>query len=224
MRLQCGQDAAKATPPPHVGAGGRTRLPVKQWHHQQTSAAVGARLGGNPGLTLTTPRPLRRILPLLWHFIVEVCLSSPQHVRSPLNHYLRTYPWFPSQARTPRIPISLFNIDLKLYAKIIANRLRPLLSSIIHPDQVGFVPGWEARDNTIRTLSLISRARSQSDPMCLLSVDAKKEFDWVDWDFLRATLEHIGIGNTLLTRIMALYSTPFNPNKVEWPTLPTTIY
>lgn len=105
-------------------------------------------------------------------------------------------------------PISLINIDLKLYAKMIANRLRPLLPNIIHLDQVGFIPGREARDNTIRTISLISRARTSDIPMCLLSVDAEKAFDRVDWDFLRATLQHIGLGSVLMARIMALYSSP----------------
>lgn len=91
---------------------------------------------------------------------------------------------------------------------MIANRLRPLLPKIIHLDQVGFIPGREARDNTIRTTSLIARARAGNTPMCLLSVDAEKAFDRVDWDFLGATLRHIGLGSTLLARIMALYSSP----------------
>lgn len=112
-------------------------------------------------------------------------------------------------------PISLINIDLKLYAKMIVNRLRPLLSSIFHPDQVGFIPGREARDNTIRTLSLIFRAHSQGDSRCLLSVDAEKAFNGVDWDFLRAILEHIGIGNTLLAHIMVLYLSPSTQIKLN---------
>lgn len=65
---------------------------------------------------------------------------------------------------------------------MIASHLGPLLPSIIHTDQVGFVQGREARDNTIRTLSLTCQSRTVS--MCLLSVDAEKAFDRVHWDFL----------------------------------------
>lgn len=51
-------------------------------------------------------------------------------------------------------PISLLNVDIKLYANILANRLLPLLPNLISLDHVGFVPGREATDNPIRTLNL----------------------------------------------------------------------
>lgn len=56
-------------------------------------------------------------------------------------------------------PISLQNVDLKLFAKIITNRLSPLLPTIIYRDQVGFNPGREARDNTTKTLHLFAYAQ-----------------------------------------------------------------
>lgn len=48
--------------------------------------------------------------------------------------------------------ISLLNQDIKLYAKLIANRLQPLLPQIIHTDQTGFVRSRETRDNSSKTL------------------------------------------------------------------------
>lgn len=57
-------------------------------------------------------------------------------------------------------PISLLNTDLNIYAKILANHLRPLLHTLIGPEQVGFMPGREAKDNVIKALNLIHKSRT----------------------------------------------------------------
>lgn len=88
-------------------------------------------------------------------------------------------------------PISLLNVDLKLFSKIIANHLAPLLPSPVHSDQVGFISDWEARDNTTKTLHY---AQHQNIPTCLLACDAEKAFDRVSWPFLQASLQQIGLG------------------------------
>ncbi|DAZ96937.1 TPA: hypothetical protein N0F65_012040, partial [Lagenidium giganteum] len=40
-------------------------------------------------------------------------------------------------------PISLLATDYKIFTRVLANRLRPLLPSIGHPGQAGFVPGQD---------------------------------------------------------------------------------
>lgn len=37
-------------------------------------------------------------------------------------------------------PIALLNTDLKIFTKVLANRLNNHICSIVHPDQTGFVP------------------------------------------------------------------------------------
>lgn len=105
-------------------------------------------------------------------------------------------------------PISLTNIDLSLYSKIIANRFTAILPAHINLDQTGFTMGREARDNTIKTCILVEYAQKTAIPACLLSVDDEKAFDRVEWRFLREALIQFGKGPRMLHRIMVLYSNP----------------
>lgn len=63
-------------------------------------------------------------------------------------------------------PISLLNIDLKIFSKILANRLSSHMTSLINKDQVGFIQEREARGN---------------QKGFFLSLDAEKAFNRVAW-------------------------------------------
>lgn len=114
-------------------------------------------------------------------------------------------------------PISLLNLDIKLLAKILANRLKHIVPNIVHPDQTGFITGREARDNSLRAIQLIHWARTRPDPQpyLILSTDAEKAFDHVDWSYLTAVLTSLGLGPRMLTSILALYATPCAQVKVN---------
>ena len=49
-------------------------------------------------------------------------------------------------------PITILNVDLKIVAKAIAERLETVLPNLIHPDQTGFVKGRYIGEN-IRLIS-----------------------------------------------------------------------
>lgn len=165
---------------------------------------------GPDGLTVTYYRAFTEILiPRLVNYANAI--SAGDHFRPETLHAHITI--IPKPGKDPSIcgsyrPISLLNLDAKLYAKAIANRLLPLLPKWVTADQTGFIPGREARDNSLRTLSLIAYVRGSSQPTLLLSSDAEKAFDRVGWEYLMATLSHIGIGPMTLQQISALYNFP----------------
>ncbi|KAM8977058.1 2-(3-amino-3-carboxypropyl)histidine synthase subunit 1 [Pelodytes ibericus] len=105
-------------------------------------------------------------------------------------------------------PISLLNVDVKLLAKILSNRLKDILPTLIHRDQVGFTPGREARDNTVKLINLIHYAHTNQKPTLLLSIDAEKAFDRVSWHFMREIIRHVGVGDAMYNWITSLYHAP----------------
>lgn len=87
----------------------------------------------------------------------------------------------PKEGKDPTLfcnyrPISLLNIDIKLFAKILALRLIPHLQKRINLDQI------------------IHSALLKTDHTFILSTDAEKAFYRVDWTFMSLTLEVIVLG------------------------------
>ena len=87
-------------------------------------------------------------------------------------------------------PISCCNIVYKLISKIIANRLKPILTKCVSPNQAAFLKGRSLRKNVLLATELI---KDYNKPSCLksdmLKIDIRKAFDTVCWDFVIKVLE-----------------------------------
>lgn len=105
-------------------------------------------------------------------------------------------------------PISLLNSDIKIYAKLITRRLTTYIPSLIQKDQMGFVRGRQTSDATRRIINIIHHAELTKTPSLLLSIDAEKAFDRVNWKYMSMTLSKYGFSGNMLNAILALYSCP----------------
>lgn len=73
-------------------------------------------------------------------------------------------------------PICLCNITYKIITKIISNRLKPIMNSLIGPHQISFLQNRQAGDNTIivqEAITHFQKAKGQN-PGMLLKIDLRK--------------------------------------------------
>lgn len=92
-------------------------------------------------------------------------------------------------------PISLLNLDIKLYSKILANCLFPILPWTL----VDFIPGSEASDNTIKALNLFHWLHASKHGGFYRFLDAMKAFDRVMLDYIAAFLRALGLRDNMLS-------------------------
>lgn len=83
--------------------------------------------------------------------------------------------------------------------------LSKVIPSLIHIDQVGFVPGRLASSNMRRLLQVMSKASSLQRPAIALLLDTEKAFDRIEWPYLFHVLAKYGFRPVVLNWIRALY-------------------
>ena len=105
-------------------------------------------------------------------------------------------------------PISLLNVDCKILSKILASRLEMVVPSIISDDQTGFIRKRHSFFNIRRLFNILYDPAPPDIPEILVSLDAEKAFDRVEWDYLFYTLQKFGFGPKFVSWIKVLYSSP----------------
>lgn len=106
-------------------------------------------------------------------------------------------------------PISLCNITYKIITKIISNRLKPIMNTLIGPCQSSFLKNRQATDNAIivqETMTHFQKMKGKNVSM-ILKIDLEKAFDKIEWSFIRNTLIYFGFAHNIINLIMSCVST-----------------
>ena len=96
-----------------------------------------------------------------------------------------------------------------MISKIIVSRLRPLLSRMIDPAQVAFVPNRWITENVVIAQEVVHSFKKTKKKKGFLGIkiDFQKAYDRMEWKFLSLTLKAFGFGNKFTNLIHQCLST-----------------
>ncbi|XP_018435547.2 uncharacterized protein LOC108807802 [Raphanus sativus] len=106
-------------------------------------------------------------------------------------------------------PIACLNTQYKLISKLISNRLKAILPSIILPNQTAFVKDRLILENILLASEVLNGYHRESTvPKMTLKVDIAKAFDSVRWDFVLSTLQAYDLPPIFIGWIRACICSP----------------
>lgn len=89
-------------------------------------------------------------------------------------------------------PIALCNVIYKIISKILANRLKPLLPSLISGEQSGYVEGRQILDNIIQAHEVVHSLTSKRQVGMIMQLDIAKAYDKLNWTYIKNVLSAFG--------------------------------
>lgn len=112
------------------------------------------------------------------------------------NTLITLIPKFPNPEKLEHFrSISLCNFVYKIISKVLTNRLKPLLQTLIVEEQNAFVEGRLIQDNILLVQEVLHRLRTRERKkkfQALLKLDMQKAYNKIEWDFLSACLTKMG--------------------------------
>ena len=103
-------------------------------------------------------------------------------------------------------PLTLLNIDYKIVAKVIANRIKPYLHRLINVDQSGFMSNRFIGENIRNALDIMQYTEEQNIAAVLIAVDFEKCFDRIEWKAIDGALNYFNFWERFRNMVKTLYT------------------
>lgn len=102
-------------------------------------------------------------------------------------------------------PLTLLNTDYKIYARVLANRIKMTMRDIISDTQYSAAPGRNILDAATGIRDVIAVGQNTQNGFCLLTIDFERAFDNVAHEYLKYILARYKYGAKMIKAIMSLY-------------------
>ncbi|KAJ0520598.1 putative RNA-directed DNA polymerase [Helianthus annuus] len=89
-------------------------------------------------------------------------------------------------------PINLIGVISKVISKLLANRLRTVINSLISDSQSAFISGRYILDGPLIINEILSWSRVMGKSLFLFKIDFEKAYDNVNWEFLISVMRQMG--------------------------------
>jgi len=100
--------------------------------------------------------------------------------------------------------IALCNVVYKIISKVIANRIKPLLPSLISEQQTGYVEGRQILNNIIQAHEVIHSVKRNKQAGMIIQLDLAKAYDKLSWSYVRAIHRFFGFNQNWIRWVMEL--------------------
>lgn len=150
-----------------------------------------------------------------WHLLVDWLLESlnSSFAKGSLSpeQYRGIITLIPKKDKDRRFikswrPITLLNIDYKIFAKCMASRLGGVIPKLVSPDQTGFVAGRFIGVNLRNTQDIIDTCSRSEEGGLIVSLDYASAFDTLDRIFLSKALNSCNFGPRFIQWVDLMYS------------------
>lgn len=109
-------------------------------------------------------------------------------------------------AQTPNKfrPIALCNVVYKIISKVVANRLKPLLPSLVSVEQSRYVEGRQILNNIIQAHEVVHSLTINGKASMIMQLDIAKAYDKLSWNYIMKILIAFGFDHNWVRWILAL--------------------
>ncbi len=101
-------------------------------------------------------------------------------------------------------PIALCNVVYKIISKVVANRLKPLLPTLVSVEQSSYVEGRQILNNIIQVRELVHSLTRNRKAGIIMQLDLAKACDKLNWTYIRRVIVAFGFDHNWVRWVMAL--------------------